>query len=298
MITPFADDDSIDPKALQTEAKFLLNTGVNGIVVGGSTGEGAGLTAEELSEVVRLAVEAVEGSIPVLGGVIADTSEEAVRLALAAQRGGAIGLQVPPPHFQCVTSTEVLATYYRAITDATGLPLIIYNVIPWAQVIIEALQTLCRDNPLIIGVKQSGYNIHALAELLANLKGAIKIFTAIDDLIYPSFMMGVDGTISGTSSLFPAETINLLHCVQSGDLKRALVLHNIILPIWRGIEGPGFPGRIKYAISLQGRATGKPRAPFSWPCAKDARRIEAAMCAGGILHQPSPVDGSRSSGSK
>jgi 4-hydroxy-tetrahydrodipicolinate synthase len=169
-------------------------------------------------------------------------------------------------------------------------------VIPWAQVIIEALQTLCRDNPLIIGVKQSGYNIHALAELLANLKGTIKIFTAIDDLIYPSFMMGVDGTISGTSSLFPAETISLLHCVQRGDLKQALVLHNIILPIWRGIEGPGFPGRIKYAISLQGRATGKPRAPFGWPCSKDARRIEAAMYAGGILHQPSPVDVSQSSG--
>ncbi|PYV42788.1 MAG: dihydrodipicolinate synthase family protein [Acidobacteria bacterium] len=286
MITPFAEDDSIDPKALQREAKFLFDTGVNGIVVGGSTGEGAGLTPEELSEAIRLVVEVVRGSLPILGGVIADNSEEAVRLGLAAKRGGAVGLQVPPPHFQYVTSTEVLGAYYRAITDSTGLPLIIYNVIPWAQVGIEALQILCRDNPLIVGVKQSGGNIHALAELLANLKG-IRIYTAIDDLIYPSLMMGADGTISGTSSLFPAETIELWHCVRNGNLERALALHNIILPVWRTIEGPSFPGHIKYAISLQGRAAGKPRAPFKWPSSRHARRIKAAMHAGGILSLPS-----------
>ena len=289
MVTPFAEDDSIDPKALRIEAKFLLDTGVDGIVVGGSTGEGAGLTAEELTEAVRLVVETVGERIPILGGIIADTSEEAVRLGLAAKRGGAIGLQVPPPHFQYVISSEVLATYYRAITDATCLPLIIYNVIPWAQVVIEALQKLCSDNPLIIGVKQSGYNIHALAELLANLRGKIRIFTAIDDLIYPSFMMGVDGTISGTSALFPAQTIELLRCVRQGELKRALALHNMILPVWRLIEGPGFPGRIKYAMSLQGRATGKPRAPFSWPNHHDAQRIESAMHASGFLNHP-PVN--------
>ncbi len=283
MITPFNEDDSIDFTSLGIEARFLLDTGVDGIVVGGSTGEGAGLTARELSEAVRLVVEVTDKKIPVLGGIIADTSEEAVRLALAAKQGGAVGLQVPPPHFQYVISTEVLGSYYRAITDATGLPLIIYNVIPWAQVVIEGLQKLCADNPLIIGVKQSGYNIHALAELLANLRGTIRIFTAIDDLIYPSFMMGVDGTISGTSSLFPAETIELWQCVRKGDRKRALTLHNLILPIWRLIEGPGFPGCIKYAMSLQGRAVGKPRAPFNWPNSQHARRIEEAMCASGFL---------------
>ncbi len=283
MITPFADDDSIDRTALKTEAKFLRATGVQGIVVGGSTGEGAGLTELELYEAVRVVIQSIDDALPVLGGVIADTSEEAIRLGIAAKRAGACGLQVPPPHFQYVTSVEILARYYQDITDATGLPLIIYNVVPWAQVAIASLKKLCSENPLIIGVKQSGYNIHALAELLSNLKGQIKFFSAIDDLIYPSFMLGVDGTISGTSCLFPSETLEMLRCVQSGNLERALDLHNRILPVWRCIEGPGFPGQIKYAMSLLGRSTGKPRAPFSWPSTRTADRIERELRAGGFL---------------
>ena len=283
MITPFADDDSIDWGALETEARFLRATGVQGIVVGGSTGEGAGLTELELYEAVRVVIQSTDGALPVLGGVIADTSEEAIRLGIAAKRAGACGLQVPPPHFQYVTSDEILGRYYQDITDATGLPLIIYNVIPWAQVAIASLKKLCSGNPLIIGVKQSGYNIHALAELLSNLKGKIKFFSAIDDLIYPSFMLGVDGTISGTSCLFPRETLEMLRCVQSGYLEQALDLHNRILPVWRCIEGPGFPGQIKYAMSLLGRATGKPRAPFNWPSTRIADRIERELRAGGFL---------------
>ena len=79
-------------------------------MVGGSTGEGAGLTELELYEAVRVVIQSIDGALPVLGGVIADTSEEAIRLGLAAKRAGACGLQVPPPHFQYVTSVEILDT--------------------------------------------------------------------------------------------------------------------------------------------------------------------------------------------
>ncbi|MEW5978463.1 MAG: dihydrodipicolinate synthase family protein [Acidobacteriota bacterium] len=284
MATFFTEDGSIDVNEFQSEARFLRAAGVNGIVVGGSTGEGASLSADELGEIVTLCIEAVEGTIPVLAGVIADTSREAVRLARAAQRAGAVGLQIPPPHFYPVTDAKILASYYRAATDETGLPLIIYNVIPWAQVAIDSLQQLCSENPLIIGVKQSGYNIHALAELLANLRGVIRIYSAIDDLLYPSFMLGSDGTISGTSSLFPRETIAMFRCVEKGKLQEALRLHNAILPVWRTIEGTSFPGRFKYALKLRRRSSGKPRAPFSWPTKGDAERIEAALRAGGFLN--------------
>src|SRR6185437_3015189 len=99
MITPFAEDDSIDHALLRREARFLLSCGIDGLVVGGSTGEGAGMSAQELGDAVRTVIDAVEGSIPVLAGIIADDSSEAVRLGESARKAGAAGLQVPPPHF-------------------------------------------------------------------------------------------------------------------------------------------------------------------------------------------------------
>lgn len=286
MITPFRDDDSIDREQLATEARFLLAAGVDGIVVGGSTGEGAGMSAEELYMAVSVVVDAIAGTIPVLSGVIADTSEEAVRLGLAAKSAGAVGLQVPPPHCHFVVAPEVLSRYYRAITDVTGLPLIIYNVIPWAQVAVEALEQLTAENRSIIGVKQSGGNIHALADLLAWRNGHIRVYSAIDDLVYPSFMLGADGTISGTSSVFPRETVEMYRCVKSGNLTRALELHNALVPVWRSLDGPQFPSRIKYALSLLGRSAGKPRGPFTWPQGAAATHVEESLHNGGFLAAP------------
>ena len=98
MLTPFGNDDRIDFRLLANEARFLKQSGVSGMVVGGSMGEGAGLSEQEIAEAVRVVVEAVDGALPVLAGLIADSSAEAVRLAKAARQAGACGLQVPSFH--------------------------------------------------------------------------------------------------------------------------------------------------------------------------------------------------------
>jgi 4-hydroxy-tetrahydrodipicolinate synthase len=283
MITPFADDDTIARELLRTETEYMLQAGVAGIVVAGSTGEGAGMSDDEIYEAVAIVSETVGGRVPVLCGVIADSTHEAVRLGNAARKAGAMGLQVPPPHFHVAISTSVLSRYYRGITDGTGLPLIIYNVIPWAQVAVESLDQLTAENPAIVGIKQSGANIHALSTLLAFFKGRIRIYSAIDDLVYPSFMLGADGTISGTSSVFPIETVGLWNWVRDGEIEAALSLHDKLVPVWRTLDGPQFPAKVKYALSLLGRAAGKPRSPFTWPRGAVAERIERSLAESGFL---------------
>jgi 4-hydroxy-tetrahydrodipicolinate synthase len=291
MFTPFADDDQIDFAGLAGEARFLKKAGVSGMVVGGSMGEGAGMSPEELGEAVRSVIEALDGSLPVLGGIIADSSAEAVRLAHALRKAGAQGLQVPPPHFHVSGETSVLAEYYRAITDAAEIPLLIYNVMPTAQTAIESLQELIADNPAIVGIKQSGRNIHTLAALVAEVGSKIKVFSAIDDMIYPSFMLGVDGTISGTSAMFPRETVEMLKAVKAGEYERALSMHERLTPVWRTVDYPDFSARAKYAATMAGRSVGKPRRPFQWPTGEAARNIEEALRAGGLLNGdvPSPL---------
>jgi 4-hydroxy-tetrahydrodipicolinate synthase len=282
MITPFGDDDRIDCTALANEARFLKQSGVDGVVVAGSMGEGAGMSPGELGQAVRVVVEEFNGSLPVLAALIADNSAEAISLGKVAREAGAVGLQVPPPNFYASSDPRVLSEYYRAITEAVGLPLIIYNVIPWAQLAVDALHQMVSDIPAIIGVKQSGRNMHALAGLLASFKGKLKIYSAIDDLIFPSFALGVDGTISGTSCVFPRETVEMLVAVKAGDFDRGLKLHERLAPIWRTIDLPDFPSRAKYAITLTGRPAGRPRRPFLWPDAEAARSIERAMMERGL----------------
>ena len=283
MITPFDDEDRIDEKKLTAEARYLIRCGVTGIVVGGSMGEGAGFSEAELGAAVRIIVEAVEGSVPVLAAIIADDSLEAVRLSLAAQEAGAVGFQVPPPHFQFSMDNRVLDHYYRSITDATGLPLIIYNVVPWAQAAVEALQEIIGANPQIIGVKQSGRNIHTLVALLSTMRGSIRIYSALDDMIFPSFMLGVDGTISGTAAVFPKETVEMYQAVNRGDLENARSLHERITPIWRLVDRADFPSRAKYAVQLTGRDIGQPRRPFRMPAGEAAREMERAIARSGFL---------------
>jgi 4-hydroxy-tetrahydrodipicolinate synthase len=125
--------------------------------------------------------------------------------------------------------------------------------------------------------------MHTLAALLATMRGKVKLFSAIDDMIYPSFVLGVDGTISGTSAVFPRESVDLFEAVQAGDYDSALRLHERIAPVWRAIDHPDFPARSKYAVALTGRPIGKPRRPFKWPTGDVARSIEQAMAAGSFL---------------
>ncbi len=288
MITPFDDQDRIDGEKLAAEARYLIRAGVSGIVVGGSMGEGAGLTEEELAAALRITIEAVDGQVPVLAAIIADDSPEAVRLGLSAQKAGAAGLQVPPPHFQFSMDNRVLGKYYRSITDATGLPLIIYNVVPWAQAAVEALEEIIAANTQIIGVKQSGRNIHTLVALLSTMRGSIRIYSALDDMIFPSFMLGVDGTISGTAAVFPAETVEMYRAVNEGDMEKARSLHERITPIWRLVDRADFPSRAKYAVQLTGRDIGQPRRPFRFPLGEAAREMERAIARSGFLAPVQP----------
>ena len=284
MITPFDDRDRINTAGLADEARFLRQSGVSGIVVGGSMGEGAGMSTVELGEAVRVVVEALDGSIPILAGLIADSSVEAIRLGRVAREAGAVGLQVPPPSFYSASDVRVLEQYYRSITEAVGLPLIIYNVIPWAQLAVESLEQLVFENPAIIGIKQSGRNMHALSALLASFRGRLRIYSAIDDLIFPSFVLGVDGTISGTACVFPRETVAMRAAVVSGDIETARQLHERLAPIWRLIDLPDFPSRAKYAIALTGRPAGNPRRPFRWPEGDAARSIQHALRERGLMN--------------
>lgn len=273
VITPFDRQGKIDEKALRAEIEFHLSSGVTALCAGGTTGEGAGLSPEEVSQLDRIFVDQARGRVPVVGGIIADTTDEAVELGLAAKQAGVAALQVTPPHYVFQPDVPGLVDYYSEIHKRTGLDIILYNVLPWGQVRPDGVEALIRVGA-IAAVKQSGSNMHQLADMIYRFGKQIPVLSAVDDLLYPSFVLGAHGTLSAICSILPKQSVELYEAVQKGDHRRALDLHKQLLVVWRAVEDDpsGFFGRVKYAIEVQGRPAGIPRRPHR-PAREDERNL-------------------------
>ncbi|MFA0745138.1 MAG: hypothetical protein LASZOEIN_001942, partial [Candidatus Fervidibacter sp.] len=157
--------------------------------------------------------------------------------------------------------TEMFA-YFRSIAEETGLPVLVYNVVPWAYLSADALVRLMVETPNVIGVKQSAGNLHALAWLLANLPEGKVVLTAVDDLLYPSFLLGAHGAIAGICTAAPKLSVQLWDAVKAGDHEKAVECHLKLLRLWQFLHAPNFPARVKAALILQGVPAGRPRRPL------------------------------------
>lgn len=284
MVTAFkADTEELDIQAIRDETEFLIQAGVHGLCVGGSTGEGAGLSEEEIYTLCKTVVDQARGRVQVIGGVIADTTAEAVRKSLAAKRAGVSSLQLTPPHYLWVPNTEGLVQHFRRVGEATELPLLIYNVIPWVDIDVYAMKEIIDRVSWVRGVKQSGGDMHKVADMLHVLHDQVEITTGIDDLLYPTFCLGVDGAISCMLAVLPEVTLDLYNKVQAGDHKGAKALHDRLLPVWRAIQGPDMPYLAKTAIELLGRKAGVARSPILPPTEEKKQLIRKRLEEAGFL---------------
>lgn len=284
MVTAFRPGtEELDEDLIRTETEYLISTGVHSICVGGSTGEGQGLTEDETFRLNKTVVDQAAGRVSVIGGVIADTTMETIRKSEAARSAGVSSLQVTPPHYLWVPSVAGLVQHFTRIGDAVELPILIYNVIPWVDIDVYAMNAIIDDAPWVLGVKQSGGDMHKVADMMSLLHDKVPITTGIDDLLYPTFTLGVDGAITCMTSVFPVETSQLYDAVQRGDHDAALSIHRRLLPVWRSIEGPTMTANAKYVLSLLGRDNGISRSPILAPDGNRKARIRAALESSGLL---------------
>ena len=278
MVTAFdPDTEELAIDQIQQEAEFLISTGVSAICVAGSTGEGQGMSEAEIETLNRAVVEQAAGRVRVIAGIIADSTIEATRKSQAAARAGVDALQLTPPHYLWVPSVEGLIKHFNTIGGAVELPILIYNVIPWVDIDVWAMNEIIDNSPWVLGVKQSGGDMHKVADMMAVLHDKVPLTTGIDDLLYPTFALGVDGAITCMTAVFPKETMALYRMVQEGDHTSALAMHRRLLPVWRAIEGPGMTANAKYALELMGRKNGVARGPITAPDAALQQRIQTEM---------------------
>ena len=282
MATPFTAAEALDIAALRAEVDYLISsTGVHGIAVGGSTGEGHTLTTAELREIVGHAAEVAAGRVPIIAGIIVDSTRQAIEKAQALADLEVAALQVTPVHYLFRPSDEAMFAHFAALAEAAEQPVMVYNVVPWAYCSPALLDKMMREIPGLIGVKQSAGDLKLLADLLHRSADAGLIMSAVDALLYPSFALGAHGAIAAILSAAPELCVQLWRQVQAGDQAGALGTHLKLLPLWNAIMGDNLPANVKTALALQGRPAGAPRQPMPPSSERQRAAIQAALAAAG-----------------
>ena len=170
MATPFAADESLDEHLLREEVEHLVAVaGVHGLAVGGSTGEGHTLSTAELRQTVGAAVDAAAGRVPVIAGIIVDSTRQAIEKARALADLDVAALQVTPVHYLFRPSDETMFRHFAALAEAAAQPVMVYNVVPWSYCSPALLDKMMREIDGLVGVKTERGRSEALGRSAAAL---------------------------------------------------------------------------------------------------------------------------------
>ena len=263
--TPFDERGDIQYDSVKAQVDWLVDCGVSGIAVGGSTGEGHTLEADEFRTLIETALEAADGRVDVIAGIITDSTRESVQRGQIIRDSGVVALQVTPVHYVFKPTDDGTVEHFRTLTTETDMPVIIYNVVPWNYLSPELLCRVMREVPGVIGVKQSAGDMKLFADLMISANREDLIFSAVDGLLYASYCLGAQGSIAAILSAAPRPSVQLWNAVKAGDHATALDLHEKLLVLWNAIVGDNLPATTKYSQILQGIPAGLPRQPMSMP---------------------------------
>ncbi len=284
MVTPFWPDGSIDEDALRSETRYLIETAkVHGLAVCGSTGEGHTLSTDETRQVTSVVIAEAAGRVPVIAGIIANSTALVIERGKAVSDLGVAALQVTPVHYLFRPDDDAMVRHFAEIAEATGLPVMIYNVVPWTYLEPQLLIRIIDEVDGVIGVKQSAGDLKLLADLLVMAGDRARITTAVDALLYPSFMLGAVGAIAAILTAVPTLCVELWNAVQSGDHRKGRELHETLLPIWNAIFSGNLPANTRFCMQLQGREGGVPRPPMSTTSEQQQGPIREALAAAGVF---------------
>ncbi|MBT5896700.1 MAG: dihydrodipicolinate synthase family protein [Rhodospirillaceae bacterium] len=281
--TPFDENGEILFADAAAQVDWLISQGARGVAVGGSTGEGHTLTAEEGRDLVAAGVEAAAGRAPIIAGIICDSTREAARRGKMVAELGPAALQVTPVHYLFRPTDDAMVEHFRTMAGETGQKIIIYNVVPWTYLSPELLIRIMDEVPEVIGVKQSAGDLKMFADLMADVQPGKLIFSAVDALMYPSYTLGAHGSIAAILTAAPGPSVALWDAVKDGDHEAAHELHLKLLRLWNALmPHDNLPAATKFAQSLQGVPSGWPRQPMPPADGDQQRNIRAALKGLGV----------------
>ncbi|HVT72745.1 MAG TPA: dihydrodipicolinate synthase family protein [Lacunisphaera sp.] len=255
-------DLTVDHAALAAHCRWMIDSGCAGIVAGGSLGEAATLTFDEKVAIARTCVAAVGERAPVVLGIAALGTAEAVALAQAAAAAGCRGLMVLPPYVYS-TDWDEMKAHLAAVIAATDLSCMLYNnpVAYKTDFLPEQIAELAAAHPNLHAVKESSGDVRRVTAIRAVCGRRLDVLVGMDDAIVEGVYAGAVGWIAGLVNAFPVETVALFDYASRGDKARAAALYAWFLPLLRLDTVPKFVQHIKWVQAELGRGAAFVRPP-------------------------------------
>ena len=284
--TQFNRDLTLDLEATQRHIEVMIDAGSTGLVMLGSLGENVTLDRSEKRRVMRAAIEAAAGRVPVLSGVAETSTAAALSYARELERLGADGLLLLPAMIYKADARETLA-HYRSVARATALPIICYNnpVAYHVDITPAMLAELAREKNLI-GIKESSGDLRRFTDIQNLVGDRYRLFAGIDDLVLESVLLGAVGWIAGLNLAFPREGQRLWELMQRGEWTAARRLYRWFMPLMHLDTHLKFVQYIKLAVQEAGYGSEWVRPP-RLPLIGRERRAVLKIIRKGLATRPS-----------
>ena len=220
-ITIFNSEGEIDGGKTKRFIQHLIDEGVHGIFVAGSTGEAPLMNIDQRKEIIDIGVEAASGKVPLLAGTGHNGTRVAVELSKYAEGAGADGVIVFLPHYPGPTQ-EGLYQHYKAIAEAVNIPVFVYNCVEQYGIEIEpeTVARLARDG-YVKGIKDSTANIDHIAEVIWLTEGKITVLEGVETKVLSALCLGADGSICTIGNMIPAEMVEIYNLFRAGKIEEA-----------------------------------------------------------------------------
>jgi 4-hydroxy-tetrahydrodipicolinate synthase len=283
LVTPFG-NGALDEKAFRGLVDWQIAEGTDGLVPVGTTGESPTLSHEEHGQVVEWCVEQANGRVPVIAGAGSNSTAEAIKLARHAEKSGASAVLVVTPYYNKPTQ-EGLYQHFKAINDAIGIPIVIYNI-PARSVIDMSVDTMKRLFELknIAGVKDATANLVRVSQQRAEVGSDFNQLSGEDSTALAFNAHGGHGCISVTSNVAPRLCADFQGACRRGDYAAALTLQDKLMPLHLALFVEANPGPAKYALSVLGRCTDAVRLPLVTLADKSKAAVRDAMVHAGLIN--------------
>lgn len=278
MVTPFKDDLSVDYKAAEDLAVYLAGNGSEALVVHGTTGESPTLTHEEEYELYRVVKAALKGTrCKLIAGTGSNSTATTINSTKQAEKIGCDGAMIVVPYYN-KPSAEGLYQHFKAVAEATGLPLIIYNI-PGRTGINMLPETVARVAQIknYAGLKDAAGNLDQTSATRAACPERFALWSGDDSLTLPMLSVGAIGVISVASHLVGREIAEMVNAYHAGDINRAKELHHKLLPLFKVLFITANPTPVKAALAMVGKPVGIPRLPLLEASDKEKDQIRSVL---------------------